>query len=215
MEGSNMNTAKNEITLGSRGKEAGPRNRLKRIAVAAAVLLAVSFAATSAYANCGPVAGTNSAATKLPALAYSGPQLGDQKVEEGDAIRSLGAKNSIVGLWHVIYTANDSVFAETLKQWHSDGTEFENVNHNPVIGSVCLGVWKQVSVRTVRLHHVGWLFNEDGSSAGTFTQDETDTVSANGMSYTGTFTFRTYDVNGNFSGFEASGTITATRITVN
>jgi hypothetical protein len=149
-----MNTAKNDLPLGSRGNETGTRNRLKRVAMAAAVFLAVTFAATSAYANCGPVAGTNSAAIKLPALAYSGPQLGEQNAEQADAIPSLGAKHSIVGLWHVIYTVNDSVFAETLKQWHSDGTEFENVNHNPAIGSVCLGVWKQISVRTVRLHHV-------------------------------------------------------------
>lgn len=211
-----MEAAKNDAPLGSLADREDIRNVLKRMALAAAAILAVTFVATTnAYANCGPTAGMDSAAIKLTALAYAGPQVEGQNAGQPDAIPSLGANNSIVGLWHVIYTANDSLFAETLKQWHSDGTEFENVNHNPAIGSVCLGVWKQVAVRTVRLHHVGWLFNADGSSAGTFTQDETDTVSANGMSYTGTFTFKTYDVNGNFSGFEASGTIAATRITVN
>jgi hypothetical protein len=32
---------------------------------------------------------------------------------------------SIVGLWHVVYTAGGSVFNETFDQWHIDGTEFE------------------------------------------------------------------------------------------
>ena len=208
-----MKAAEYHVHLGSCAETAGTRNGRKGMALAAAVILTVVFGATNAYANCGPTAGTN-LTIHLPTSAYAGPQGAGQNQEQADAIPSLGANHSIVGLWHVIYTANDSVFAETLKQWHSDGTEFENVNHNPAIGSVCLGVWKRISVQTVRLHHVGWLFNEDGSSAGSFTQDETDTISANGMSYTGTFTFRTYDVNGNFSGFEATGTVAAVRIVV-
>jgi hypothetical protein len=122
---------------------------------------------------------------------------------------------SIVGLWHTLYTSNGSPFFETLKEWHSDGTEFENVNHNPAIGSVCVGVWKQVNVRTVRLHHLGFLFAADGTPNGTFVVDETDTLAGNGMSYDGTFTFKIYDVNGVYTGTEYSGTVAATRITVN
>lgn len=189
------------------------RNGLKRTVLALAATLAMTFGA-SAYANCGPEGGLKPVAIQLPTLGGAGPEVIGQNNAKPDAIPSLGAQNSIVGLWQVIYTANNSLFAETLKQWHSDGTEFENVDHNPAIGSVCLGVWKQVSVRTVRLHHVGWLFNADGSPAGSFTQDETDTVAPNGLSYTGTFTFKTFDVNGNFSGFDATGTIAASRITV-
>jgi hypothetical protein len=102
-----------------------------------------------------------------------------------------------------------------LKQWHSDGTEFENINHNPALGSVCLGVWKHVSHRTFRLHHVGFLFNLDGTSAGSFTNDETDRLAADRMSYSGTFTFTTFDVSGNITGTAIQGTIAATRITVN
>jgi hypothetical protein len=209
-----MKAAMKDPSLESPAVSTMVRNGLKRIVLAAAAALAMTFAATSAYANCGPVGGDKPVAIQLPDLQSASPEIAGQNGEQADAIPRLGANNSIVGLWHVIYTANNSVFAETLKQWHSDGTEFENVDHNPAIGGVCLGVWKQVSVRTVRLHHLGWLFNADGSPAGTFTQDETDTVAPNGLSYTGTFTFKTYDVNGNFSGFEATGTIAASRITV-
>jgi hypothetical protein len=99
-----------------------------------------------------------------------------------------------------MYTADGSPFAETLKEWHSDGTEFENLTPNPAIGSVCVGVWKQVSVRTVRLHHLGFLFTPDGAPDGTFATDETETLAVNGMSYAGKFTFRIYDVKGVFTG---------------
>ena len=44
--------------------------------------------------------------------------------------------------------------------------------------------------------------------------EETDTLAAHGRSYVGTFTFKTYDVNGNFTGTEVKGTVAATRITL-
>src|SRR5580692_2939421 len=67
----------------------------------------------------------------------------------------------IVGLWHVIYTngADESIFNDTFDTWHSDGTEFENAFLAPAGGNVCEGVWRLTSLRSVTLHHVGWLFN--------------------------------------------------------
>jgi hypothetical protein len=49
---------------------------------------------------------------------------------------------SIVGLWHVsLYLDPDhtQLFAETYKQWHSDGLEFESANLAP--GALCVGTW--------------------------------------------------------------------------
>lgn len=127
--------------------------------------------------------------------------------------RSRG--NSIVGLWHVIYTAQGQLFLETFDTWHADGTEFETANAAPALGSVCVGVWKQIGARTVRLFHIGWNFNPDGSSAGYFTLNETNRISKDGGSYSGAFEFKLYDVNGNLvDGSEVSGTMAATRITV-
>lgn len=191
------------------GVMAKPNNRLKRVVLALVAALAVMCTATSANASCGPTTGMKPAVIRMPILATAG--LGQEEEETPGA----NAPHSIVGLWHTMYTAGGSPFAETLKEWHSDGTEFENVNHNPAIGSICVGVWKQVSVRAVRLHHLGFLFTPDGTPDGTFTMDETDTLAFNGMSYSGTFTFRVYDVNGVFTGTEVTGTIAATRITVN
>jgi len=210
-----MQNVKNGGTRGAGPESVSTREWLRGAGIIVASVLVMSFAAPTAYANCGSTAGLNSSPITLPTSAYAGPQLAGQIAGQGDASPTPSGNHSIVGLWHVLYTADGAPFAETLKQWHSDGTEFENVDHNPAIGSVCLGVWKRVGVRTVRLHHIGWLFAADGSPAGSFTQDETDTVASDGISYTGTFTFKTYDQNGIFSGFEATGTIAAIRITVN
>ena len=172
--------------------------------IAALVLL---LTAASSYADCGLMARMKFPVVKLPLVATA-------NLAAVDGMPYSESPDSIVGLWHTMYTADNSPFAETFKEWHSDGTEFENVNHNPAIGSVCVGVWKQVGVRTVRLHHLGFLFNADGTSAGTFVMEETDTLAAHGRSYVGAFTFKTYDVNGNFTGTEVKGTVAATRITV-
>jgi len=122
---------------------------------------------------------------------------------------------TIVGLWHVNYTAADgSHFLESFDTWHADGTEFENANLPPAVGNICYGVWKPIAPRTVQLHHVGWMFNADGSSAGTFTLDEVNTVTLDGKTYKGTFDFKVYNVSGNLLA-EVKGTMLATRITVN
>ena len=139
------------------------RPRLKAMMVAAVAFLTLTFAAPGAYAGCGQLGGMTAGGIKLPMLEGAGSPLGNAEDER--------SKDSIVGLWHVIYTANNAVFAESLKQWHSDGTEFETVSHNPAIGNICLGVWKQVGMRTVCLLHIGWLCSDDGTLTGTFTND--------------------------------------------
>lgn len=121
---------------------------------------------------------------------------------------------TIVGLWHVHYTASDgSPFLESFKTWHADRTEFENAFLPPVGGNVCFGVWKDAGHLTVKLHHVGLMFNPDGSIKATFTVDEVDTVAANNKTYSGTFDFKVFDPNGN-QVVEVKGTTAGTRITV-
>ena len=183
-----------------------------RISGGALALLSISvllFSATAANAACGLTGTGSKSPIRLPMLAQAG---NDQQEDFG---RDRGG--SIVGLWHVVYTANGSTFNETLDQWHSDGTEFENAWLPPDTGNICFGVWKEVATRTVRLHHIGWLFTPGSNpptASGTFTLDETNVVSRDGKTYTGTFTFKTYDSTGAPTGIEEKGTIAATRITV-
>jgi hypothetical protein len=190
-------------------REAQFTSRIFGGALALLSIAALLFGATSANAACGLTGTGSKSSIGLPMLAHAG-----NGQEEGLARSSDG---SIVGLWHVVYTAGGSTFNETLDQWHSDGTEFENAWLPPDTGNICFGVWKEVAPRTVRLHHIGWLFTPGSTpptASGTFTMDETNIVSRDGKTYTGTFTFKTFDSTGAPTGFEEKGTIAATRITV-
>jgi hypothetical protein len=180
------------------------RSRLSRTALTTLAVASLVFTAASARAACGNLSGLGSGTPiKLPMLAQA----------ESDESASA-ASDSIVGLWHVVYTAGGSVFNETLDQWHSDGTEFENAYLPVAQGNICFGVWKTVGTRTVRLHHIGWTYDPvaGGPANGTFTLDETNIISRDGKTYTGSFTFKTFPSTG--EGVEVKGTIAATRITV-
>ena len=130
---------------------------------------------------------------------------------------------TIVGLWHVAYTTSGgSPFNDTLDTWHADGTEFENAFLPPAAGDICMGVWKQTGARSVKLHHVGWMFNPatpTATATNTFTLDEENTVAPDGKSYSGKFTFKEWNLDGTptlagGSPIVVTGTIAATRITV-
>jgi hypothetical protein len=172
--------------------------RLAILALAASVMLLLS--ASGARAGCGdPLK-----AKVNPVLPSMNHQ--DDNEESGPA--------TIVGLWHVHYTASDgSPFIESFKTWHSDRTEFENAFLPPVGGNVCFGVWKEAGHLTVKLHHIGLMFNPDGSIKATFTVDETDTVAANNKTYSGMFDFKVFDPSGN-QVMEVKGSTAGTRITV-
>jgi hypothetical protein len=134
-----------------------------------------------------------------------------------------GEERSIVGLWHTVYTATGAPptaapFLESLKTWHGDGTEFENAVLPPIGGNVCVGVWKEVGERKVKLHHTGLMFTPDADPtknvlSATFTVDETDEVAEDGKTYKGSFTFAVFDLNGKKLQ-TVTGTIAATRISV-
>jgi len=140
---------------------------------------------------------------------------------------------TIVGLWHVLYTATSDnnfppggpypptpfPFLESFKTWHADGTEFENAFLPPAGGNICFGVWKDLENDAVRLHHIGLMFSPDGSISSIFTVDETDTVAFDGKTYKGTFDFKlwppSYEAVGVGSPIaEVKGTTAATRISV-
>ena len=170
-----------------------------RLAVLAVAAFGLLLSAASARAGCGE-----------PNRAGAGPKLSWLEHQS-----SSNQPATIVGLWHVKYTAADgSAVFESFKTWHEDGTEFENAFLPPGGGNICFGVWKSVGHLSVKLHHVGLMFNPaDGSIAATFTQDENNTVASDGKTYSGTFDFKVFDTSGNLLQ-ELKGTLTATRVTV-
>lgn len=175
------------------------------------VVLCLMFVPAGAYAACGSFGGLGTkGSVRLPMMqqAFQAPYV---PLREG--------MFPIVGLWHVIYTngADQSTFNDTFDSWHDDGLEFESAFLAPAGGNVCVGVWKRTGPRTVALHHVGWLFNPSTPTAtatNSFTLDEVITVADDGTTYSGNFTFKIWNLDGTPTPVEVTGTIAATRITV-
>jgi len=188
----------------------------------ALVGLGLLLNASSAKADCSLVNKTG-AAPSIPFVSPPG-RISSNHQEDEKSNKSA----SIVGLWHLIYTATSASgpfpptpfqFLESFKTWHADGTEFENAFLPPTGGNICFGVWKDLGDGRVKLHHIGLMFDATGNVSNIFTVDEKDTVASNGKTYSGTFDFKLWppsfdavDIGSPLA--EVTGTTAGTRITV-
>jgi hypothetical protein len=181
-------------------------------------------------AGCAVPAKTGSAPT-----AFMSGRAAVPSIQSGNDNDNGGNPAMIVGMWHVIYTATYSTagpipvpvippgppdsfeFAETMKVWHADGTEWEEKIEPAPVG-FCFGVWAPTARGTVKLHHFGAVTSPDGTVVAIFYQDEINRVAPGGSSYIGTWDFKLYgptDVLGTGPVIqEIKGTTAATRITV-
>ena len=109
---------------------------------------------------------------------------------------------------------DDMIIDAGFAQWHSDHTEILNSSRPPATANFCLGVWAQTGRRTYSLNHFAMSFNPDGSFLGIANIREDVTLSADGTSYSGSFSIDQYDTNLNLKA-HIVGNIKATRVTVN
>jgi hypothetical protein len=177
---------------------------MKANLIAAAVVAALTLPGLAARAACvDPKSANQQSAVQqmaplhlnqAPLPSHSGASIADE----------------IVGTWHVAYTTEGSASGQAFIQWHSDGTEWENISFPVLGGNICMGSWKALDRSHVYRNHYGWLFN-DGVVAGYFNETETDVVARDGNSYTGWNETTFYDLTGAVT-MKLSGTSTATRI---
>ena len=174
--------------------------------------------APAALASCGSI--------DLPLPHHSSFQLHDGPVRLMPAALLRGDDYddgvSIVGMWHVVFTGQtEGAGSYTLPQpfdnsvavWHSDGTEIMNSSRPAQDGNFCLGVWQQTGRRQYFLNHIPWQGNDPMGNPQDGAQIlERVTLSPDGSSYSGKFTFQAYDINGNPT-LAVTGEVTATRIT--
>jgi hypothetical protein len=202
-------------------------------AFVALVALGLLFTAAGAKAD-GCVASYKAGAA--PSIPFVSPQQ-DASANHQEGAEWSNKPATIVGLWHLIYTATSSTsgpipfpvippgppssfqFAETFKTWHADGTEFENAFLPPTGGNICFGVWEDSGHGSVKLHHIGLMFASDGNISFIFTVDEKNKVAPNGKTYSGTFHFKLWppvfsQVDTGRPLQEVKGTTAGTRITV-
>jgi hypothetical protein len=144
-------------------------------------LIGFAFVATatlfgvSAHANC------------------SYPSGGSDKHVSPPAHQNFGEHEGIVGTWLVSYGNVGQAFI----QWHSDGTEWENITHPTIGGNICMGSWIATGPWTFSRNHFGWIFDSTGNIAGWFNETETDRLSRDGNSYSGTNVTIFYDMDNN------------------
>jgi len=133
---------------------------------------------------------------------------------------------SIVGMWHVIFTAetmNGSPFSGVIDNsmvvWHSDGTEIMNSSRPAQDGNFCLGVWTRTGKLSYDLNHIPWQGNDIenapsgiGNPQGGAQLIEKVTLSRDGNSYSGHFTLDAYDTTGHVT-VSFTGVLTAKRVT--
>jgi hypothetical protein len=168
----------------------------------AAIAAALSLTGLSAHAGC--------ADPRIPAQQSPLHQMTPLFLRSNDGTHSDERKagDRIVGTWHVTYTG--SLAGQAFIQWHSDGTEWENIDYPILGGTICMGDWKAMDANHVRRSHVGWLYM-NGNPSGYFTETETDEVARDGNSYHGSNDAKFYDLDGTMFA-EAGGTAVATRI---
>ena len=200
------------------------RNTIRTVLVTFGMLMVATVLAVNTRAQCGASDGpmTSNTATALllrAAPLKAAPATASAQSSQSQQVAPVGA--AIVGFWHVKFISKGTGFIPDgtvvdmgFSQWHSDNTEILNSSRPPVIGSFCLGVWTKTGRYTYSLNHFALSFNPDGSFQGVANIHENVALSADGNSYSGSFSIDQYDTQLNLLA-HIVGNITATRITVN
>lgn len=151
------------------------------------------------------------AAQPLPLLQESAPDsTPDSEPRSGEK------RPAITGLWNTVYVSGGAVVNVGFNIWHSDGTEWALDSISPPFqGNTCAGAWEQIGPRTYRTVHPAFNYDATGMNVvGIFIERVEVTLSADGSTFGGPFTFKNYDFQGNLLPGTVAGRVTATRIKV-
>jgi hypothetical protein len=182
-------------------------------------ILLVTAALSSVWVP-GAAAACGSSVQRLPPSVSSALQLPPLQEPASDGIAAeeseRGEGPSMTGLWKTVFVAGGAVVNLGFNTWHSDGTEWAlDGGFPPAAGNVCPGVWERIGHRSYRTVHPA--FNYDASNthvASIFIERLNVTISRDGNSYQGDFTWDSYDFQGNLLPGSVVGSITGTRIQV-
>jgi hypothetical protein len=193
----------------------------KQLAVGLGLILVAAVLTVTANAQCGSQSGA--------VLRHQSWQPGGGQYQSGSFLLAseTSATDPIVGMWHVTFTAEGNTAGppdgtpidNAIVHWHSDGTEIMNSGRPAQDGNFCLGVWEKVGTSSYLLNHFA-LGNDTenapsgiGNPAGPTRILEKIFLSADGNSYTGTFSLTAHSTSGTQVA-RIVGAISATRITV-
>ena len=184
------------------------------------VIASCTLFPVAAKADCGSAAG-QAAALRRPMSVHAVIQLADPtpQIDVEDPLsleEDHEANPQIVGFWKTTFTSDGTVVDVGFDQFHPDGTENSVDSPAPSFGNVCLGVWEKTGRR--RYSEVHPDFNWDpvtGKTVSIFVQKVEVTISRDGKSFTGKFTWDSYDFSGKpLADSHIEGTVAGERITV-
>jgi hypothetical protein len=193
---------------------------MKDIFIGSAAVAALTLA-FNAHAGCADPRGAEAQAAieaqpglfeHMPVVDLQQRPIASHLDGEDAGVKAQNASQAIVGTWIVVYTPEGSTTpsGKAFIQWHSDNTEWENIDYPVLGGNICLGSWTALDQSHVSRNHYGWLYN-NGVLAGYFDENETDEVASDGNSYTGTNTTILYFLSG--PPMTLKGTAAAKRLT--
>ena len=162
--------------------------------LAFATLFALVTVTGEAWATCfttGSRSPLPDAKTQFAAAAAAAALSADDR-DDGPAV-------SPVGLWQAVFLigSGPDAYDTGYQQFHSDGNEnMLSRGVPPLLGNVCVGIWKRVGPRTFKLHHVAWNWKPDGTWDGTFQLDVTFRLDRRGQFYTGTWVADSFNTDG-------------------
>lgn len=123
-------------------------------------------------------------------------------------------QSTVVGFWHAeLHYTDGSLWYQSIQQYHSDGLEMEDASTPPFKPAhVCMGVWKMEG-NTVKMYHIIWMYNGSDTPAVNYAVlRETNTLSKDGNSTTGTFDVKIFNIKSGKQVKEIKGTTIAQRI---
>lgn len=186
---------------------------MQKIAGTVGVAFAIMLFPALASAGCGSY---NPGQPMHPGSGSAAPQ--EQSQAESSSPWHSDGRESIVGMWKVLFTATDgSGYTDFgYSQWHEDNTEILNSGSRaPATQNYCLGVWEKTGEAKYQLNHFALSYDQtSGVLNGKVNIREEVTVSADEYKYHGTFTIDVYDPTGTTVVAHFQGKITGARVTV-
>jgi hypothetical protein len=187
-----------------------------RTMVSVALISLCTMFADGAKAQCGSAAHQRSAAS-LPAAVWPDELMlfGTESTQQQPfgANAEDGGEASLVGLWRIKFTSGETLIDQGLGTFHGDGTEL--LVDTP-FGSACPGVWQRIGPRIHKLNHPLFNFDPSGTnvvSIGVYRGQIT--LDPSGNSFTGAFTWDSYDFSERFiPGSHVQGTLSGRRVTI-
>jgi hypothetical protein len=188
---------------------------------AIAIAALATLSAPTANATCGSAEAARKALANKQ-WSFLRPALAQPAIKNAapDPQDEAGEEPSIAGLWKTVFVSGGAVVTVGFDSWHSDGTEFALDSFPVLFGTYCPGTWEKKGHRTYATVHPAYNYDPvTGNPNSVFIERVHITLSADGKSFSGMFTWDCFDFSGNLQtsgplACSIAGTLTGTRITV-